>query len=335
MTFAHQMNPKISIIVPVYNSAEYLEECISSLICQSLPEIEILIVDDGSTDNSWDILVSIAAEIVKIKLYRQKNQGQGAARNLALTHAAGEYILFVDSDDWIDKETCEILYNSIQLSNSNILCFNYILNYSETERIITSYPSSTLWEDEKCLEALFDAKITGHACNKLYKRSMLHDYGLFFPDEGVYEDLLFSIKVLYYAKRVQYITDAYYHYRIREHSSSRSEDIRLVDQLKMLNHGIEFLKEHNSYGFYQKKIKRLFSVSFIGILKRIFDKKHEREVLEALKQWQDYVSLGSLRGYEFFIYLLFKLDYRLSRLFYKRCVLKVYPIIKKAFSAER
>lgn len=102
-----EQEPKISIIVPVYNFAPYLRQCLDSLVGQTYRDIEIICADDGSTDESGEILDQYAAEDLRIRALHIENSGVPAARNLALDHAAGEYVIFVDGDDWIETNTCE------------------------------------------------------------------------------------------------------------------------------------------------------------------------------------------------------------------------------------
>lgn len=113
-------NPKISIIVPVYNVEKYLSKCLNSLINQTLAELEILCVNDGSTDNSAKILADFAKMDSRIKVFFQENSGQSAARNLAIERATGEYLGFVDSDDWVDLDYFEKLYNTAKKYDCDI-----------------------------------------------------------------------------------------------------------------------------------------------------------------------------------------------------------------------
>ena len=116
--------PKISIIVPVYNVEKYLSTCLDSLINQTLKDIEIICVNDGSTDNSLNILNEYAKNDPRIIVINKENSGPGACRNLGIEKATGEYIQFADSDDWIEKETCEICYQKAIEYNVNMLSFN-------------------------------------------------------------------------------------------------------------------------------------------------------------------------------------------------------------------
>ena len=121
-------NIKVSIIVPVYNSEKYLQTLINSLIAQTLKEIEIIVIDDGSTDSSGKILDDYQSELEKIKVIHKQNAGVSAARNTGLEVASGEYIGFVDSDDWIEKDMYEKLYNTAKLKNCNVVICNFERN---------------------------------------------------------------------------------------------------------------------------------------------------------------------------------------------------------------
>ena len=117
------MNPLISVIVPVYNVEDYLISCMDSIINQTLENIEVICINDGSTDESLKILKEYEKKDERVKVYSKQNSGQGTARNFGLENAIGEYVLFVDSDDWIDIETCEILYDVAKSKELDLLIF--------------------------------------------------------------------------------------------------------------------------------------------------------------------------------------------------------------------
>ena len=126
------MTPKISVIIPVYNVEQYLRECLDSCIHQTLEDIEIVCVDDCSLDNSDKILKDYAAKDNRIKIIKHEtNKGPGAARNTGVTFATGEYIWFVDSDDWIAKEACQLLYNTAKKNDIDVLLFQLNTFYNE------------------------------------------------------------------------------------------------------------------------------------------------------------------------------------------------------------
>ena len=119
----------ISILVCAYNAQEYISQCLDSLLTQTFHDIEIIIVDDGSTDETPNILASYATKHPIIRVLHQKNAGPGVARNLALSHAKGKYIMFCDSDDWYEPTMCEKMYSCINSNNVDLVCCNCVLEY--------------------------------------------------------------------------------------------------------------------------------------------------------------------------------------------------------------
>ena len=129
------MENLISVIVPVYNVEKYLDKCINSLINQSYNNLEIILIDDGSTDNCGEICDKYALKDNRIKVIHKKNEGLSAARNLGISISKGDYIIFIDSDDWVDKEILLKLLNLIKKYNSDIAVCDYLLTYDENEYI--------------------------------------------------------------------------------------------------------------------------------------------------------------------------------------------------------
>lgn len=202
----------VSIIVPVYNTEEYLQKCLDSLTNQTLKNIEIICVNDGSTDNSLKILQDNAIKDDRIKIINQENKKQGAARNAGMKVATGEYVGFVDSDDWVDKNYFEFLYKAVKKYNSDIaLATNVRIGKNKFkkrldinfEKVATSLQGKIdiceQWKNE-C------------PTNKIYRKSFLESNNISWP-EGIFcEDKLFTIKAVYFANSVVTVPDVYYYY---------------------------------------------------------------------------------------------------------------------------
>lgn len=321
------MDTKISIIVPVFNTAEYIEQCINSLTSQTFQDIEILIVDDGSTDNSWEKLEGMSLEFPQIRLFRKSNGGQGSARNLALDNAQGNYVLFVDSDDWVEPNTCEILTKSLVSDEVDILCFNYNLayHYRVVPKRIISEPG--IWNNGGGLDALFNDKMTGHACNKLYKRSLIESNHIRFSEDKVlFEDLLFTIKVFSYASKVQFAPISPYFYRIRPDSSTQSIDSRLIDQLVMWNRAAEFMKGYGNYEKYQNQVSRMLSISYMDILTRFLQASPFSKIqYQALLPWRNVVKIDHLSLKYKIVFLASLIDYKIAKWSYNKLIIGLYP----------
>ena len=129
---------KISVIVPVYNVEKYLEKCVESILNQSLKDIEIILVDDGSPDNCPQICDEYATKDSRVKVCHKQNGGLSSARNEGLKHVSGEYYMFVDSDDWLDSETCEVTYNYAKQNDADCLMFSYTKEFGN-HSIINKY----------------------------------------------------------------------------------------------------------------------------------------------------------------------------------------------------
>lgn len=142
--------PDISVIVPVYNTESYLKKCIESIINQTFRNIEIILVDDGSTDTSAEILADYALRDNRIIVIHQENQGLSAARNAGMRSAKGEYIMFVDSDDWIDANTCEKAISAARTSFADIVMWTYVREYQSSSRITEMFDMKSLtWSGAK------------------------------------------------------------------------------------------------------------------------------------------------------------------------------------------
>lgn len=221
--------PKVSIVVPVYNVAEYLTECLESLVSQSLKDIEIICVNDGSTDNSLEILEKYALCDNRVKIITQENRGQGHARNAAILVASGEYIGFVDSDDWVCTEYFERLYNASQ--NVDICLTKSIISVDNSNRNLKEMQ----WEQKDIKKHLL--KKNCHCWNKIYKRDFILNNSIFFHGAtNRIEDNYFSVKAIVSAKAINCIDDVSYYWRKNMlstiHKKLSEKDFIALDILK-------------------------------------------------------------------------------------------------------
>lgn len=209
--------PLISIIIPVYNVEEYVEKCVKTVCAQTYENLEILIVDDGATDNSGKICDELAQTDERIRVFHTENHGLGAARNFGLDNARGEFVGFVDSDDWIDEDMYEFLYRQIAETGSDIaICSHFTEKPNQTKlsKFLTE-KTEIFTRDEILVLLMEDKKINNYAWNKLYRRSLFED--LRFPD-GLYEDIQFTFKLFYKSEKISAFLQPKYHYRQREGS---------------------------------------------------------------------------------------------------------------------
>lgn len=210
---------KVSCIVPVYNVEKYLEKCLDSIVSQSLQDIEILVINDGSTDSSQDIIDKYTNKFPqKVKCINKENGGQGSARNLGLDIAKGEYISFVDSDDWIENDCFEKMYLTAKKNDSDIVICNMVDNFENGDIIVYD-----------CINYEHPALKTMSACNKIFKRELIGNNR--FPEKIWYEDFAFTTPLILKAKTITPIDGNFYQCHVRNvstmnnHNSIKNLDI--------------------------------------------------------------------------------------------------------------
>lgn len=211
---------KVSIIVPLFNTEKYIEKCLECLVNQTLKDIEIIVINDGSTDNSITVVERFSNKDDRIIILNQENKLQGAARNLGIKKAKGEYIGFVDSDDWVDSDYFEKLYTLAKQYNSDIaLATNVRIGGRKKTKKRISIEKTEFVSD---LQDKFNiSKALNNPCptNKIYKASLLYDNNILFP-EGVYcEDKLFVAQAIYFANSVVTVPKVNYYYFRRPDST--------------------------------------------------------------------------------------------------------------------
>lgn len=230
---------QFSIIVPVYNVEKYLEGCLDSIINQSFKEYEVILVDDGSGDTSGEICDRYASRHDRIRVVHQVNQGLSGARNTGLDHAAGEWIVFVDSDDRVEPDLLELLNDQISLCPADLYCYNarkVNAQGEETERLLYAVENETVtFSGEKDRFAFFFDRFmqyqTGwEVCFRIFRRSLIEAHGLRFVStrEVFAEDYLFTFQYLLYAKRLRFLCNICYNYFQRDSSLLGSLDPETV-----------------------------------------------------------------------------------------------------------
>ncbi|MGN1311391.1 MAG: glycosyltransferase family 2 protein [Bacilli bacterium] len=222
---------KVSVIVPVFNVENYLEKCLTSLVNQTLKDIEIIIINDGSTDGSQKIIDKFKKENNNIKNYIQQNKGQASARNFGLQHCSAEYVTYVDSDDYIELDMMEKLYNNIKKNKYDIIISNIIKEEGNKKYIFKNF-----WQVKEEVNKNFMISHMGPVA-RLYRRKFLIDNKFKFLEGVIYEDLG-SIPMLgMYTNKIGYVDEAYYHYVIRKGSIMKplKYNKKMEDIFKVMN----------------------------------------------------------------------------------------------------
>ena len=209
---------KVSVIIPIYNAALYLQECLYSVLNQSYTNIEVILIDDGSTDESLEICKDFQRQDARVVVLSQTNQGVSCARNVGLSVASGNYISFVDSDDWIEPEIYEILIKEMVLNNCDCAMFEYYIEYQD--RTITHIHSETaeVLSNSSAIKNTI-TPVNRFACSKIFSKKLIHNLK-FDTNIRVGEDTLFSCEALKHASKVYFSNKPLYHYRQNQHSAT-------------------------------------------------------------------------------------------------------------------
>lgn len=264
-------NPLISIIVPVYNVEKYLRECLESLINQTYDNVEIICFNDASTDNSLSILEEYACIDDRVKVINSSiNVKQGGGRNRALKLSKGEYICFVDSDDWIDKHFVEMLYSAISTFNADIAiadCYEY--NNGHLKEI------TYLGKNIQCSTIELKRKILLNGCplpTSIFRRNLIFDNNLFFPEGVFYEDNAVGPAIFLSARKIIKIDNSLYYYRMNPTSTThRINDYRFFDRLETSLLALNNIKKLSNFeselAILEEEIEwRFIRLYFIGTL---------------------------------------------------------------------
>lgn len=288
------MDKKVSIIVPVKNIERYISKCLDTLVNQTLKEIEIICVNDGSVDSSIEIVKEYAKEDPRIIIIDNKeSRGQAFARNRGLEIAKGEYIGFVDGDDWVEEDMFEKLYNSAIAGDTDItMCANYL--YDEFSKAVIK---DNAYYNLDCFDSSFDGRVFSHydtknilldinvvLWNKLYKRKFMESIDAKFVEDYIYEDLPFFFYTYLKANKVNLIRDKLYYYRINRQGSTMANDgAKILDRIDMALVTWHIISEVPYFG----EINNRFIVWFIDDIFHRFtlaDSRHQKEYFFRMKK---------------------------------------------------
>ena len=241
------MKPLVSIIIPVYQVEKYLDKCIASVVGQTYQNLQIILIDDGSSDRSPAICDGWKERDSRITVIHQPNGGLSRARNAGLKIATGEFVGFVDSDDWIESNMYETLLAAMQEANADIAVCNYQMELQEARENKKKEQTHErkLYSSEEALRMILKGEgfIYNFVWNKLFKRSVIANID--FPSGKIYEDILWTPMVIGNANIIICLDSILYHYIQREDSLTHSDNtvlIRLLDKLEMIHQRMEFIR---------------------------------------------------------------------------------------------
>ncbi len=254
--------PKVSVIVPIFNTSKYLERCIKSLFAQTLDDVEYIFIDDGSTDGSLQLLRNlIGGSNYNCKIIENKhNIGCALARKQGYLKATGEYFIICDSDDWMDNNELEELYAAAIKYDADIVYCNYYENKDGIDRIVMQNYGE---HRDSCISSMLLGKMHVSSCNKLTRLSILHESNFFDLDiKDVGEDLVTSTYCFLSSKKICFLDKAFYHYCVRPESITRNKSLTnrargieaLTDNIKIVD---KLLDSYNMSQVFEDEINEL------------------------------------------------------------------------------
>lgn len=286
---------KISVIVPIYNAEKYLSECIDSILLQSHDNLEIILINDGSTDKCKDICKKYLSNNTTIKFIDKENSGVSDTRNKGIEIATGKYVMFVDADDILTKNACEVLYNEIENKNADFITCNYInitqdgILYEKPIFDTDKYTNCKLTFEDKFTSSVL---MTCSASNKIFRMSFLNENNIRFEKGMIAEDSIFSNLCFIKSKNVYYINDILYYYRQRqidkksistncslEYFYNISKSYKLIYENFKLNNRLDY------YRLFYAKTLTYIMYKFIDATNLNY--KEKEEVLNELKWFFD------------------------------------------------
>lgn len=318
--------PKVSIIIPFFNPGKLFAGCLNSAANQSLRDIEIICVDDGSTDEESLNILSEFSNDERFKIIHQENCGAGSARNKAIDIAKGEFILFLDADDWIELDACEKLYNHAKNLNSDIVLFDVIWHYKNNRTKKISYfskkefnkdPNSFTFDCHYVKNKMMRG-ILGVIWSKFYKTSLINENKIRFPSHKIYNDIEFHFKTMLLAKSISFLPQSLYNYNFIDQpslqNSFRDTEYELCWFDVMM--GIRnFLSENDLLDDFKKEFFNFFLSYSSSKLDSINDEFKEtfyiklKYFFESLNLSKNDLELLSHKNLIFYIHMLNSMDY--------------------------
>lgn len=283
--------PEISIVVPVYNAEKYISKCIDSLLNQTFSDIEIICVDDGSSDGTPAILDSYARQDPRVIVIHQTNTGIGGARNRGIAEASGKYMMFCDNDDWYEPNMCEILRSTLLEKQVDMVMCNpfFELEDKKLPRISLSTVGTIPGGLYRGVNRFFPTT-SGLVWNKIFKTELIRKYDMKFgPGRG--EDLVFGREYMFVIKSFFSLNRNLYHYRIRSTSTSKGTadpiQLSLIQDFQIT---YDFLKKHDLW----EKHRRLFLYAYLGHIRKswmVLGKTQASGIFDLMRSFQSYTGL--------------------------------------------
>lgn len=276
----------VSVVIPAYNCENTIQECIVSIQDNTYREFEIVVINDGSTDHTLNILNSLQNIYHNIRIINIENSGVSYARNMGIKESKGDLITFVDSDDTVEKDYLGILVKEVSDCDLVVCNYKYIGKGKKIE-YISQYGCYSIEEFNKCFMLYFDFDLLNSPCNKIYKKQIIVDNLIMFPkNKNLGEDFFFNIDYLQVCSKIKFIPNILYNYYINPSSLTTSlRDDYLQIQMKLIERVKMYLVSQNCFSaFNSERVKRLHNSIYVSFLQEIFqgklDKREKRFYFE-------------------------------------------------------
>ena len=289
----------ISIIIPVYNTIQYINQCLESVCNQTYPHLEIICIDDGSTDGSEKIIDNFAKSDNRIITIHQENHGESNARNIGLKKATGEYIAFLDCDDWIELDMYQKMVNTMQSEDVDIVAGNWFSETQNNSYVVTNNKNVDIgkFNREKLLVYIYERdeyKSFAYMWNKLYKKKLFYnkENNLILFDENLRlgGDVLYLAQLVLNSNNAIYLDQPFYHYRQREDSGCHTKDLsKRQDWLTAYMKLIELFKTENINNNILNFVKRFLAYHCSNVAELAYIQKNKTVLLscqELMKQYE-------------------------------------------------
>ncbi len=318
------MSPLISIIIPVYNVEHLLERCLNSIICQTCTDFELILIDDGSTDNSGLICDSYKEKDNRIRVIHQYNEGSSSARNKGISIAQGTYIVFIDSDDWVEPNYLQTMLDCMITNHADMVISAFYLDNNDNSIIIHNKPESL--EKETILNGFFSNKLHAGLWNKMLVRKAIINNHILFPKYNYYEDMVFSTEYTIASTSIAYCEYPTYHYVYNHLSMTNScdenkryklfqdfanniiyiQNLPYIKHLKVFNDNLFFLVNFNKKGI----IKNVSSKKILNLVMNIIPESINFRNIHKISDFLLFISS------RYHIYKPFKLYFTIRSLFH-------------------
>ena len=292
--------PELSIIVPIYNSEKYLIRCVDSIVSQTFTNFECVLIDDGSTDNCSFICDRYSQSDNRIIVIHQENSGLSATRNRGMEMAKGKYVCHVDSDDYIQKNMCEILIDAMHRSDADVVCCGYV----ENNKVRSLCDEDFIFDNPYTIEIVHYLEMRhafGTAWNKLYKKTILDNYSIRFPfaTNKFGEDMIFSLQYFSHIKKAYVSSQCLYYYRHDNKSSLAKENVNLDECEFRFDNVTKLFMQVDNNGkslFYSELLAKDFKYTIALLLRLYSEKKRFKERQEVVNKLKNFYKKNGAKN---------------------------------------